>query len=202
MTTPFHLDNVLETPKDQFDVWFENAISAEIKDPFAFTLATANPLGIPSARVVYMREINADGIVFFTNYKSHKGMDLIENPVACANFYWEGLYRQVRFVGHVEKIAAHESDSYFHSRPRESQIGALASYQSSVVSSRDELLGRIAELSRVYENRDVPRPEYWGGFIIKPFEVEFWQGRESRLHDRIRYKLEANGDWKTDRLSP
>lgn len=199
---PFHKNNVKANPIEQFNTWFEDAVKSEIKDPFAFTLATANKNAIPTARVVYMREITSHGMVFFTNYKSHKGEDLIQNPVACANFYWDGLYRQVRFVGNVEKIPSSQSDAYFESRPRESQIGAWASQQSEVISNRDELLNKMATLNKQYENRPIQRPEFWGGFIIKPFEVEFWQGRESRLHDRIRYMLEENGNWKIERLSP
>lgn len=201
-STPFHEGNVLSNPIEQFNVWFENAVATEVKDPFAFTLATANTNGIPSARVVYMRQITQNGIAFFTNYNSHKGKNLLENPVACANFYWEDLSRQVRFTGSVEKLPDEESDSYFLSRPRESKLGAYASHQSEVISGRDALMNRLDELKKEYEGRDVLRPDFWGGFLIKPYEVEFWQGRDSRLHDRIRYELSENGEWKIERLSP
>lgn len=202
MSMPFHEKDVLKDPIEQFNIWFENAVQSHIKDPFALTLATANKDGIPSARVVYMREVTDRGLVFFTNYKSHKGQDLLENPVACANFYWEDLYRQIRLVGKVERVSASESDAYFQSRPRESQIGAWASHQSNILSNRDELIARLDELSKEFEGQEVPRPEFWGGYLIVPFQIEFWQGRESRLHDRIMYERDSNGNWNFDRLSP
>jgi len=199
---PFDEKDVLKNPIEQFNVWFENAVDSHIQDPFALTLATANKAGVPSARVVYMRNVTDRGLVFFTNYNSRKGQDLLENPIACANFYWEDLYRQVRFVGKVERISAAESDAYFQSRPRESQIGAWASHQSEVLTNREKLLVRLGEISKQFEDREVSRPDFWGGYLIIPFQIEFWQGRENRLHDRIIYERDSNGNWSFDRLFP
>src|SRR5690606_33575691 len=134
-----------------------------IKDPFALTLATASKEGMPSARVVYMRDVTERGLVFFTNYESQKGHDLLENPYACANFYWEDLSRQIRFTGRVEKIATSESDDYFNSRPRESRIGAWASHQSAQLKGREELISKLNELKEKFEGKEVPRPGFWGG---------------------------------------
>lgn len=202
MNAPFSENDAKDNPIDQFSMWFENAVSCGIRDPFALTLATANKNGIPSARVVYMRDVTERGLVFFTNYLSQKGHDLFENPYACANFYWEDLSRQVRFTGRVEKVDISESDSYFDSRPRESQIGAWASNQSSKLNGREELISKLDALKIEFEGRDVPRPEHWGGYVIIPSTVEFWQGRESRLHDRILYERDENGNWAMSRLSP
>lgn len=202
MNARFSENDAKDNPIDQFSMWFENAVSCGIRDPFALTLATANKNGIPSARVVYMRDVTERGLVFFTNYLSHKGHDLFENPYACANFYWEDLSRQVRFTGRVEKVDISESDSYFDSRPRESQIGAWASNQSRKLNGREELISKLDALKIEFEGRDVPRPEHWGGYVIIPSTVEFWQGRESRLHDRILYERDENGNWAMSRLSP
>lgn len=202
MNAPFAESDVRSNPIDQFSAWFENAVASGIKDPFALTLATADKNGIPSARVVYMRDVTERGLVFFTNYGSHKGHDLLENPYACANFYWEDLSRQVRFNGRVEKIAGTESDEYFNSRPRESQIGAWASHQSHRLDGREELISKLNKLKEKFEGQEVPRPDFWGGYVIIPTTVEFWQGRESRLHDRIQYEKDENGNWALTRLSP
>lgn len=199
---PFGKKDAASDPFKQFDLWFENAVKAEITDPYAITLATANKEGIPSARVVYMRNITDKGLVFFTNYTSHKGVDLIENPHACANFYWEDLSRQVRFTGKIEKVSSEESDAYFDSRPRASQIGAWASHQSEVLANRQELMDRVKKLEEKFTGKKVPRPEFWGGYVLLPNSVEFWQGRENRLHDRMRYSLLADHSWNLERLSP
>ena len=202
MNAPFTENDVLDNPIDQFSVWFENAVKSGVKDPFALTLATANKEGRPSARVVYMRDVKERGLVFFTNYSSHKGHDLLENPYASANFYWDDLSRQVRFCGRVEKVDSSESDEYFQSRPRESQIGAWASHQSSKLEGREELISKLDKLKEKFEGEEVPRPDFWGGYLIIPTTVEFWQGRESRLHDRIQYERDENGNWALSRLSP
>jgi len=191
-----------EDPFTQFEKWFEQALKSEIKEPYAFTLATANASGVPSARVLYMRDVTKRGISFFTNYKSDKGKDLSENPNCTANFFWLELDRQMRFAGKAQKLPASESEAYFRSRPRESQIGAWASNQSATLKDRDQLLEQLEVFRKKFEGRDVPRPEHWGGYLIVPYRVEFWQGRESRLHDRILYDLKEDGKWGMRRLSP
>jgi pyridoxamine 5'-phosphate oxidase len=191
-----------DNPFDQFEKWFEQALKSEIQEPYAITLATADAEGNPSARVVYMRDITEQGISFFTNYKSDKGSDLAENPSCSANFFWMELQRQVRFSGQAEKLPIEDSDEYFASRPRESQIGAWASDQSSVLENREELLQKLEHFKKKFEGGEVPRPDHWGGYLIKPEKVEFWQGRESRLHDRIVYTRNGDGAWVKQRLSP
>jgi len=191
-----------DSPFGQFEKWFEQALKSEIQEPYALTLATANAKGNPSARVVYMRDITENGISFFTNYKSDKGSDLSENPSCSANFFWMELERQVRFSGRAEKLPTKESDEYFASRPRESQIGAWASDQSSALKNRQELLDKLEAFKHKFKDGDVPRPDHWGGYLIRPEAVEFWQGRESRLHDRILYTRNGDGDWVKQRLSP
>ncbi|HKK38729.1 MAG TPA: pyridoxamine 5'-phosphate oxidase [Cryomorphaceae bacterium] len=191
-----------DNPFDQFEKWFEQALKSEIQEPYAFTLATADRGGSPSARVLYMRDVTKRGISFFTNYKSDKGSDLAENPKCTANFFWMELDRQVRFSGNAEKLPAEESDAYFESRPRGSQIGAWASDQSSQLENRQELLDKLDSLKEKFEGLEVPRPDHWGGYLIKPERVEFWQGRESRLHDRILYTQNDDGAWVKQRLSP
>jgi pyridoxamine 5'-phosphate oxidase len=194
--------SMADNPFDQFEKWFEQAIKAEIQEPYAFTLATASADGMPSARVLYMRDVTRKGISFFTNYHSDKGEDLKENPKCTANFFWMELDRQVRFSGMAEKLPTEESDEYFNSRPRGSQIGAWASDQSSKLKDRKELLDKLDKLQQEFNGKTVPRPPHWGGYLIKPIRIEFWQGRESRLHDRILYTLNENGEWVKDRLSP
>lgn len=189
-------------PFAQFDHWFEDAVKAAILDPYAMTLATASKAGIPAARMVYMRNISRKGLVFFTNYTSHKGEDLDENPNACVNFYWEELSRQVRITGSVEKVEPSESDEYFASRPRMSQIGAWASHQSKPLKNNTTLQHRIGILENRFENQAVARPEFWGGYILIPSSFEFWQGRDSRLHDRLFYSLSPQNEWNRSRLSP
>lgn len=191
-----------DNPFDQFEKWFGQALKSEIQEPYAFTLATADAKGRPSARVLYMRDVTKRGISFFTNYNSDKGSDLAENPHCTGNFFWMELDRQVRFFGQAEKLSAEESDAYFNSRPRGSQIGAWASDQSSYLENRQELLDKLELLTVKFEGQDVKRPEHWGGYLIKPERIEFWQGRESRLHDRIQYSKNNDGEWVKHRLSP
>lgn len=199
---PLGPEDMMADPVKQFGVWFEEAIKADVFDPYALTLATSGKDGKPSARVVYMRDVTAAGLSFFTNYASDKGRDLDENPWACANVYWSELSRQVRFVGKVTKLPPEVSDAYFASRPRESQIGAWASAQSAELECREVLERKVIELTKSFEGAEVQRPPHWGGYLIAPETVEFWQGRESRLHDRILYRLEIGGLWKKVRLSP
>jgi pyridoxamine 5'-phosphate oxidase len=188
-------------PISQFQKWFAEAEANELNEPYAMTLATATKEGKPTARIVLMRNADENGFTFYTNYTSKKGHDILENPNASLLFFWQELERQVRIEGTLEKLSAEQSDNYFNSRPRESKLGAWTSEQSKVISSRKVLDERFAEASIKYPNDNVPRPPYWGGYILKPTAIEFWQGRPSRLHDRILYTLE-NGIWKTERLAP
>lgn len=188
-------------PFVQFQRWFDQAVNAELPEPNAMTLATASKDGIPAARIVLLKAVDDRGFTFFTNYNSAKGKELEANPQAALVFLWTELERQVRIVGTVEKITSEESDGYFFSRPHNSRLGAWASNQSEVIPNRDVLEQNLAALKTEYENREVPRPQHWGGFRVIPREIEFWQGRSSRLHDRLRYRFQ-NGTWVIDRLSP
>jgi len=194
--------SVPENPFILFEKWFEELLKSEVLDPYAFTLATSGADNQPSARVLYMRDVTEKGITCYTNYNSRKGKDLEENPRFSANFYWPELARQVRFVGTVKKIEESNSDAYFHSRPRESKVGAWASDQSIALVSRKELETRVKKYTDKFEGQEIPRPPHWGGYLLMPNEIEFWQGRESRLHDRLLYKRAGNGKWQLNRLSP
>ncbi len=189
-------------PITQFEKWLNDAIAAGQLEPTAFTLATCTVDGIPSARVVLLKRVGPDGFVFFTNYDSQKGREILANPRVEACFYWDRLSRTVRIHGGVLQVSETESKAYFASRPRKSQIGAIASQQSEIVDSRSVLEARFAQLETQYDGKDVPRPERWGGFVIAPQTIEFWQGRPSRLHDRLRYSRDASGAWRIDRISP
>lgn len=188
-------------PVIQFESWFKEAIEAKIYDPNAFVLSTTTKQGRPSSRVLLLRGFGADGFVFYTNYNSKKGKDILSNPYVSMLFFWPDLERQVRIEGVVEKHDAKASDEYFASRPYESQIGAWASNQSHVIHDRKWLDERVEELTKKYQGKTVDRPPHWGGFIIKPHTFEFWQGRPNRLHDRLQYNLD-NGNWGLSRLSP
>jgi pyridoxamine 5'-phosphate oxidase len=188
-------------PIAQFQSWFAAAVAAQLPEPNAMTIATATPDGIPSARIVLLKDVDDRGFVFFTNYNSHKGQELTHNPQAAIVFLWAELERQVRIQGRVEKIAPAESDEYFYSRPPGSRLGAWASNQSEVVADRGVLDQQLADLEAKYANQEIPRPEHWGGFRVMPTMIEFWQGRSSRLHDRLRYRS-IDGAWVIDRLSP
>ena len=189
------------SPFVQFQHWFDQAVEAQLPEPNAMTIATATKDGIPSARIVLLKGFDDRGFVFYTNYNSHKAQELIDNPHAALVFLWTELERQIRIVGSVEKISAEESDTYFYSRPIGSRLGAWASEQSQVIVNRSVLEQRLEDLKAQYENQNIPRPSHWGGFRVKPVGIEFWQGRSSRLHDRLRYQLQ-NGEWMLDRLSP
>lgn len=195
-------EEIDKNPFIQFKVWFNQSVAAQLPEPNAMTLATCTPDGKPSARMVLLKDIDERGFVLFTNYKSQKGQEISVNPHAALVFWWAELERQVRIVGTVEKISSAQSDSYFEVRPPFSRLGAWASNQSEVISSRDVLEVQLIEFQRQYENQEVPRPPHWGGFRVIPQEIEFWQGRSSRLHDRLRYTLVDNGSWKIERLSP
>ena len=189
-------------PFKQFQIWFDQTLAAQLPEPNAMTLATAKSDGKPSARMVLLKNFDERGFVFFTNYRSQKGQELADNPQAALVFWWAELERQVRIEGRVEKVSDQESDEYFHSRPLNSRLGAWVSEQSQVVKSREFLELRLQELKTQYENQDVPRPPHWGGFRVIPTVVEFWQGRPSRLHDRLNYRRLDNGSWLIERLSP
>ena len=189
-------------PIRQFAKWFGEAVEAVPQLPNAVTLSTATKDGKPSARVVLMKSFDEDGFVFFTNYGSRKGKELTTNPRAELLFYWPELHRQVRIEGTVEKTSEQESDDYFQTRPRESQVSAWASSQSGVVKNRKELEKRFHEFDRRYGNRRVPRPPHWGGYRLRPRRIEFWQGRENRLHDRLVYLLRGGKTWALQRLAP
>ncbi|MEJ8756536.1 pyridoxamine 5'-phosphate oxidase [Pontibacter sp. H259] len=195
--------SVAKDPVSQFKVWMEEAIAAETTEPTAMVLSTVNSAGRPSARVVLLKEINASGFVFFTNYQSRKGQDLQANPFGALTFFWAELERQVRVEGRIQKIDATASDAYFHSRPKGSQIGAWASPQSQPIKDREELEKADAAYTSKFEATEIiPRPEHWGGYILLPEVVEFWQGRPNRLHDRIVYEKQADSNWQLKRLAP
>jgi pyridoxamine 5'-phosphate oxidase len=194
--------DVDRNPFRQFDAWFAQAVDAQLPEPNTMTLATVDSRGRPSARIVLIKGVDERGFVFFTNYESRKGRELAENPFASLLFYWIELERQVRIEGTVVKTSAEESDKYFHSRPVGSRIGAWASEQSQVIESRAVLEAREKEFSAQYGEHP-PRPPHWGGYRLIPDAIEFWQGRPSRLHDRLRYtRTSDNGDWQIARLSP
>lgn len=187
---------------NQFGKWWHEAVNSKIDEVNAMTLATASIDGLPSARIVLLKEFNDQGFIFFTNYESYKAQQLAENPKACLVFFWKELERQVRITGLIQKISGQQSDAYFHSRPESSRIGAWASPQSRVIENRHWLDEKFNELVNKMEGAEIKRPPYWGGYIVKPVVIEFWQGRPSRLHDRIQYTLDETGNWKIERLAP
>lgn len=197
------LPDVAPNPMEQFKKWFAEALEAKLPEPNAMTLATASPNGKPSLRVMLLKSVDYDGFTFYTNYKSRKAKDLEANPFAALCFLWLELERQVRIEGTIEKVSETESTAYFQSRPKGSQIGAWASPQSAIISDREVLEAKVTELMQVYENAEaLPRPEHWGGYLVKPTLIEFWQGRSNRLHDRLQYTLQEDGNWKIERLAP
>lgn len=194
--------DVLPNAIRQFDKWWAEAVHGGAEEVNAMTLATASADGIPDARIVLLKGFDEKGFTFFTNYHSVKGRELMENPRACLVFFWKELERQVRITGLVSPVSEKESDDYFNSRPVGSRIGAWASPQSEVIESREWLEENEKKYSSEFSDGLVNRPSHWGGYRVKPVRVEFWQGRPSRLHDRILYSLESNGGWRIERLAP
>ncbi|MFN3555665.1 MAG: pyridoxamine 5'-phosphate oxidase [Bacteroidales bacterium] len=197
------LNQVLPDPLAQFNLWFDQAVYAELPEPNAMTLATAGSYGRVSARVVLLKEVDTTGFVFYTNYNSRKGRDIKENPNASLVFLWLELERQVRIEGILEKVSEQESDEYFRSRPRESQLGAWSSDQSREIASREMLHETFAKIEKQFEGKEIPRPSHWGGYRLVPDRIEFWQGRPGRLHDRILYRIaDPDKGWERVRLAP
>jgi pyridoxamine 5'-phosphate oxidase len=205
--------DVASNPIDQFTRWWNEAVASQIDEVNAMTLATVNAVGVPAARIVLLKGYNPNGFIFFTNYESDKGKNLAQNPNAAIVFFWKELERQIRIEGTVQKVSAEESDRYFNSRPASSRIGAWASPQSAVIENRLVIEQNVERYSSIFANDSIERPDHWGGYIVKPTSIEFWQGRSSRLHDRIRYKLETSdynaatdtrtdANWKIERLAP
>jgi len=205
--------DVAANPIDQFTRWWNEAVASQIDEVNAMTLATANAAGVPAARIVLLKGYNSNGFIFFTNYESDKGKNLAQNPHAAIVFFWKELERQIRIEGTVEKVSAEESDRYFNSRPASSRIGAWASPQSAVIENRMVIEQNVERYSSIFANDSIERPDHWGGYIVKPTSIEFWQGRSSRLHDRIKYTLENSAynaatdtrtqlNWKIERLAP
>jgi pyridoxamine 5'-phosphate oxidase len=189
-------------PIEQFRRWFDDALAADLHEPNAMTLATATPEGRPSARIVLIKGFDERGFIFYTNYEGRKARELEANPQCALVLYWAELERQVRIEGRVSRISEEESDAYFASRPRGSQLGAWVSEQSQSIESRGALELRLRELEREYEGREIPRPPFWGGYRVEPEVIEFWQGRENRLHDRLQYRRPEDGGWERERLQP
>jgi pyridoxamine 5'-phosphate oxidase len=197
--------HVADDPIDQFRDWFDEALDAEVHEPNAMTLATAPPDAAPSARIVLLKGVDERGFRFYTNYESQKGQELAENPNVALVFWWPPLERQVRIEGRAERLPEAESTEYFHSRPRGSQLGAWASPQSRVVDSREALEQNLEEVTAEYEDEEtIPRPPHWGGYVVRPTTIEFWQGRPNRLHDRLQYHRDSleSSDWTLERLAP
>jgi pyridoxamine 5'-phosphate oxidase len=194
-------EDVLKNPIDQFKQWFEEALASEVLEPNGMVLSTIGKDGYPHGRVVLLKDVNSLGFSFYTNYLSHKGEELAQNPVASLTFWWPELERQVRILGKVVKVSESESDTYFGVRPRGSQIGAWVSAQSQIIANREILVEKLATLEAQFADQAVPRPAHWGGYRVLPHQIEFWQGRPSRLHDRLCYTYELN-EWKLERLSP
>lgn len=195
--------DINKDPFDHFDCLLKEAIAKQVPEAIAMSVATVNEKGVPSVRIVYLKEVSQGGFVFYGNYKSHKGQDIEINPSVCLNFHWPVQWRQIRITGKASKISEAESDAYFRTRPRLSQIGAWASNQSEVISSHDHLVRRVQEFEKQFDGQDVPRPPHWGGWRVIPQEIEFWFGLTGRLHERYIYFRESeSSEWRTCMKSP
>lgn len=193
---------ISDNPMELFQKWFYEVEATDgVDEPNAMTVSTIGTDGFPKNRVVLLKKYTHEGFIFYTNYKSEKGKAIAENPNVCISFFWPNLERQIIIKGKAEKISKNLSDGYFESRPEGSKLGAIVSYQSSVIESRKVLEEKLIALEKEYQGKEIERPEWWGGYIVKPVSIEFWQGRPNRLHDRIRYTLE-DIDWKIERLAP
>jgi pyridoxamine 5'-phosphate oxidase len=203
----YQLQSLLEkevdaNPIKQFETWWQQAIESKIEEPNAMTLATCTASGKPSARIVLLKGITENGFIFFTNYTSRKGKEIEENPFVSLLFFWKEMERQVRIEGSIKKISAAESDEYFRSRPRVSRIGAWCSPQSTVIKNREFLQNNVEKYNTQFDSENIPRPDFWGGYMVEPNRIEFWQGRPGRLHDRLQYSLTENKLWNIERLAP
>ena len=199
--TCMSFEDLKSNPIDQFNIWFNNALSLDVMEVNAMVLSTVSEDGIPSGRVVLLKNIDYSGFTFYTNYNSSKGLHMKFNPNVSATFFWPELEQQIRISGTVVKLDTESSDIYFKSRPKGSQIAACASNQSNLIDDRSVLENEVNRLEKLYKNKDIPRPDHWGGYLLSPSKIEFWQGRASRLHDRCLYELHSEG-WKMNRLAP
>ncbi len=201
-SSPINESALDPNPISFFGKWFDEAMAAEVLEPNAMTLATATRDGIPSARIVLLKGADKNGFSFYSNYLSRKGKELAKNPSACLVFFWPELERQVRIEGKILKLSKEESEAYFASRPFGSQLGAVVSPQSQVIANREVLDVAFTAFEQKFEGKKIPKPAHWGGYILQPIAIEFWQGRKSRLHDRVKYALMEKGKWKIERLAP
>ena len=194
-------ENINKNPFKQFEIWFEEAKKIGLKDPNAMNVASATKSGIPSSRMVLLKAYSEEGFIFYTNYTSRKSGEILDNPIVALNFFWDALERQIRIEGEIKKVKKEVSDAYFNSRSRLSQLGAHASNQSQIIENYEELTNKLNSFDEQYKDKDIPRPNHWGGFIVIPSSIEFWQGHDGRLHDRLKFEKE-NNNWVLKRLSP
>ena len=194
-------ENINKNPFKQFEIWFEEAKKIGLKDPNAMNVASATKSGIPSSRMVLLKAYSEKGFIFYTNYTSRKSGEILDNPIVALNFFWDALERQIRIEGEIKKVEKEVSDAYFNSRSRLSQLGAHASNQSQIIENYEELTDKLNSFDEKYKDKDIPRPDHWGGFIVIPRTIEFWQGHDGRLHDRLKFEKE-NTNWALKRLSP